>query len=259
MPKKLPKKVLARVMVRPPARGSEGAVTIRQLLEDKALLVKRDAVPKQYRVVINWGNSAPVQAAAGVRVLNKPEAIARAVNKLATFTKLREAGTVTIPNFTTEAPRADRIWFARTKLAGSGGEGIVVIRPEDVQVPAAPLYVEYVKKVTEYRIHVVNGAVIFAQAKKKRAGFEQDADDKLIRNYENGWVFCPVELGEVPANAQATAINALAALELDFGAVDLVIGRGDGIPYFLEVNTAPGIESPTLKEAYKNAFSAMVA
>lgn len=251
------KRKLARVMVRPPVKPSDGALTVRQMFGDGALLVRKDVVPKQYRAVINWGNSTALQHNAEVKVLNKPEAVATAANKLRCFEALRAAG-VRTPQFVTADPDTTKMWFARTILNGSCGEGIVVVRPEDLVVPAAPLYVEYIKKVTEFRLHVVNGNVIFAQAKKKRRDFEHDADEKLVRNYDNGWVFCIAADDVVSQDAKDQAIKAVAAAQLDFGAVDLVIGRDDGLAYVLEINTAPGLASPTLIEAYKAAMVAMV-
>lgn len=254
--KQVVRRALARIMVRPPNRASDGAVTVRQMFGEGARLVRREPIPRQYRAIINWGNSAPLPAAEGVRIFNKPEAVALATNKLRAFTAWR--GVVRTPAFTTEPPNPNSIWLARTVINGAAGEGIVVIRPDDVNVPAAPLYVQYVPKLHEFRLHVVQGNVVFAQQKKRRAGYEQDRDEKLIRNYENGWVFCIAELAAVPQDAKTQAINAVQSLGLDFGAVDLVMHRDNDQAYVLEVNTAPGLESPTLIEAYKQAFTQMV-
>lgn len=254
--KQVVRRALARIMVRPPNRASDGAVTVRQMFGDGARLVRREPIPRQYRAIINWGNSAPIPAAEGVRVFNKPEAVALATNKLRAFNAWKNH--VRIPVFTTEPPQPENIWLARTVINGAAGEGIVVIRPDDVNVPPAPLYVQYIPKRDEFRLHVVQGNVVFAQQKKRRAGYEHDRDEKLIRNYENGWVFCVAELATVPEDAKAQAIAAVRTLGLDFGAVDLVMHRDNGRAYVLEVNTAPGLESPTLIEAYKQAFTQMV-
>lgn len=250
------RKQLARVMVRPPTRPSAGARTIRKLLGSAALLVRKDYAPKQYRWIINWGNATPFDAR-GKQVFNPPNAVAVAVNKLLCFKALKDAG-VRIPNFVEKNPSQDRLWFARTKLASSCGDGIVVIRPDDVKGVDAPLYVEYIKKTEEYRVHVVNGNAIFVQQKKKRAGFEQDKDEKLIRNHDNGWVFCIADSDEVQDDVKHQAIKAVAAAGLHFGAVDIVVGRDDGLAYVLEINTAPGITSPTLEQAYKEALTQLV-
>ncbi|MNV71557.1 Ribosomal protein S6--L-glutamate ligase [compost metagenome] len=56
----------------------------------------------------------------------------------------------------------------------------------------------------------------------------------------------------VPVIIQHAAVDACEVLGLDFGAVDVALGK-DGKVYVFEVNTAPGIEGTCL-EAYVNAF-----
>ena len=250
----------ANILVRPPAnRASNGAQTIRQALGNVCRLSRINPVPRQYRWLINWGNTAPVQGRADLRVINTPEAIARAVDKIATLRTLQEAG-VRVPEFSTDAPERGRaIWLARTNLRGSGGDGIVVVRRGDA-LPAAPLYVKYVPKREEYRLHVVNGVVVFAQQKRRKVtdAPEQTKDQKLIRNYDNGWVFCPVEPEALDLQLSRAAVDATAALGLDFAAVDMLRGRDDDNPYVLELNTAPGLESPGAIEAYTQGFRQLI-
>lgn len=249
---RMPRNNLARILVRPPTRASKGAQAINDMLGTKSKLSRRNPVPRQYRVVINWGNSTALSHNAGVTVLNPPSAVAIATNKLRAFTALKAAG-VRVPDFSTETP-ADGLWLARTMLCGSQGRGIAVVRARDENKPSAPLYTKYIKKTTEVRVHVAFGQAIFLQYKKRQTGADQTADQKLIRNHANGWVFCPRDLDEAPHGSTELAVEAVQALGLHFGAVDIVIGKQDGLPYVLEVNTAPGIESPTLAEAYKTAF-----
>ena len=228
---------------------------MRHMFGDNARLVRKDVVPRQYRHVINWGNSAPL-AAGNYQLYNNPDKISRATNKLTAFRDMAAQG-VSVPECVAElSDDRQGIWLARTVLAGSGGDGIVVIRPGD-EVPVAPLYVKYIKKEKEFRLHVVRDEVIFVQQKKRRNGVEQTADEKLIRNHDNGWVFA-IEDVVAPDDLQEQAVMAVAALGLDFGAVDCVIGKDDNRPYILEVNTAPGIESPSLTNAYATAFTRML-
>lgn len=187
--------------------------------------------------------------------MNHPSKVRDAVNKLSTFINLEHAG-VRHPDWTDDRNLVDLEqgkWLARTNLTGSAGEGIVVIR-EESELIDAPLYVKYIKKEKEYRVHVFAGEAIFVQQKKKEREVEQTNDQKLIRNRDNGWVFCLTNDEEVPQALKDEAIKAVAALGLDFGAVDIIIGKQDGLPYVLEVNTAPGIQSPTLLDAYVSAI-----
>src|SRR5690606_25956724 len=116
-----------------------------------ARLSRRDPVPEQYRTVINWGNSTPVNGRNLLYVLNRPASIGVAVNKLSAFRKMQGAG-VPIPTFSTDKPttRKGEIWLARASLTGSGGDGITPIRFGDA-VPDAPLYVKYIPKKVEMR------------------------------------------------------------------------------------------------------------
>lgn len=258
------KKVLARIAIRPPNRLSDGARTLKQALGTMAMVVRSVPVPRQYTKMINWGNSTPLPF--NGRIINSPAAVAVAANKLTAFMAMRDAG-VPVPEFSTTVPERTTktvMWLARTSLTGSSGEGITVVRPGE-EFPRAPLYVRYIRKDVEYRMHVAFGRVIFTQQKKRRLEGDQTEDQKLIRNYDNGWVFCPVETDEVEGtslfavleSAQVAAINAVAACGLDFGAVDLVLDRNNhSAPVVLEINTAPGLSSPGLIEAYSTAFRA---
>ena len=50
------------------------------------------------------------------------------------------------------------------------------------------------------------------------------------------------------------AVNAVKALGLDFGAVDIIYNEKENQYYVLEVNTAPGLEGTTLIK-YAERFS----
>jgi hypothetical protein len=61
----------------------------------------------------------------------------------------------------------------------------------------APLYVKYVPKKREFRVHTFNGN--FYVTEKKRMAVERRPENfnKYIRNHSNGWVFCR-EIEPVP-------------------------------------------------------------
>lgn len=247
------RKAAARILVRPPTRPSSGAQTINEILGDSSRLSRRSPIPQQYRTVVNWGNSTPIVGEHVAHVINPPAAVALAINKLSALSAMQAAG-VRVPNFTREAPEPRRgIWLARHNLTGSAGHGIQVVR-EGEPLPAAPLYVEYVRKAAEYRLHVAFGRVMFCQFKLRKNDNEQTADQKLIRNHDNGWVFAPRSVEELHLTVKEEALKAVAALGLDFGAVDMIISKKDSLPFVLEVNTAPGISSPTLRTEYERVF-----
>ena len=247
----------ARIMVRNPRRGSAGGAKLRYLLGRNARLVRRSEVPRQYRTVINWGNTQGLSYnPSRVTVLNKPEAVRLAVNKTSTFESLSAAG-VRHPAYCTSLPETwGGIWLARTTVTASGGEGIVVLREGDTIVEA-PLYTKYIPKVHEYRLHVFGDSVFFAQQKRRERDAEQARDARLIRNRHNGWVYAISEV-HPSDDCKAQAVAAVRALGLDFGAVDLIVGRDDGLAYVLEVNTAPGIVGTSTEEAYRETFCANI-
>lgn len=189
--------------------------------------------------------------------------MALAKNKLAAFNRMREHD-VPIPEFWTDqqaaaaSMKAGSIVLCRTTVTGSGGDGIVVARHPN-ELVQAPLYTAYIRKHAEYRFHVMRGRVIAIQQKRRDSEAEQTNDQKLLRNHANGWVFA-VNNVEFKDEAQKTAcsdaaIRAVGALGLDFGAVDLVVSTKRGLPFVLEINTGPGLESPTVLAAYADAIN----
>lgn len=216
--------------------------------------------PHQNHLVVNWGSSVTpnwMRQAYQIRgsietfhvsVLNRPSALALASNKLEAFRILDTE--VPIPEFTTDQDVV-REWladgvnvFARTKLQGHSGQGIVHSFTME-NIPRAPLYVKYMKKKHEYRVHVFRGRVIDVQQKKKRRDITNDDVDYQVRNHHNGWVYCRGGV-EVSDAIQRDCIRAVDLLGLDFGAVDVIYNEHHNQHYILEVNTAPGLEGTTV-------------
>lgn len=115
--------------------------------------------------------------------------------------------------------------------------------------PNAPEY--FVKReniVEEFRIHSFLGRSIRAGKKVAREGM---TPHEWIRSWDGGW---KILYDGVSAKNKHREIarNAVKALGLDFGAVDIGV-RADGSLIVLEVNRAPGIEGGTV-----NAYAAAV-
>ena len=106
-----------------------------------------------------------------------------------------------------------------------------------------PLYVKYVKKRAEYRVHVFSGVAVDVQQKRKRNDTETDS---RIRSFNNGWVYCRDNINPYNAAILDQSIAAVEALGLDFGAVDVIWNDHYQRAYVLEVNTAPGLIGTTL-------------
>ena len=230
--------------------------------KDERVVLLKDTSKYKFKredVVINWGNTKEPEWKFNNRFdLNSPEAVKIAANKLLTFERLQEKN-VPIPRYTTDSETA-KGWLtdgstvlARTLLSSHSGRGITVVLPEQ-ELPEALLYVLYKKKKAEYRVHVVNGEVIDTCIKRKRSEDERpETFNTFIRSYNNGWVFCRDNLPDCPLR-NMICINAVKALGLSFGAIDIIYNASENQYYVLEVNTAPGLEGTTLTK-YTEAFS----
>ena len=179
--------------------------------------------------------------------------MAYASNKINTFNRWSQHG-VSCPDWTQDYAIA-RDWiengatvFCRTRVQAHSGIGIVIADSVNGLVPA-PLYTKYVKKKKEFRVHIINNRVIDIQEKRRAFG---NNSGFLIRNHANGFVFCRDNIIE-PADLRDVACRAVSALDLDFGAVDVIYNEHYDKCYALEVNTAPGLEGTTL-QSYINNF-----
>lgn len=209
-------------------------------------------------VVINWGNSSAIPANWqttsdwNINILNHPSRVNVAGNKLLTLRDLRGNG-VPCPDFWERRAGIPQDFsgtiVVRHALRGHSGEGIELcdVTPNTRHgIPQAPLYVKYVKKVQEFRVHVFGTDVIDVQEKRRERDAERVTElQKRIRSRDNGWVFCRENIRE-PADLRSVAFQALDALGLYFGAVDIVYNQRENRCYVLEVNTAPGLEGTSL-------------
>lgn len=244
-----------RVRVIPYKQGSRGASELARALGGACIRLEGSRyVPRRRDLVINWGNTNPPNL--GVPVING-RGIRDASNKLRFFEAVtRNNESEIIPAFWTSMADIPDDAFpivCRTVLAGHSGEGIVIAdRRDDLVI--APLYVKYVKKQDEYRIHVGRGqhegVVIDVQQKKRNN--DHDNPNWQVRNHANGFIYA--RDGVVPPVCVLdVARRALACSDLDFGAVDVIYNARENRAYVLEINTAPGITGTTV-ERYSNYF-----
>lgn len=301
---------MSSMFIYPYKVGSRSVAVLKELLDAK--IIKLEGSRYQHRAghtVINYGNSRrPDWWTEEVNVLNHPDNVAIAKDKLETFRRLEEAGVSTVP-YTTDAPVAQD-WlrlghkvFVRNSLNGHSGEGIEVVTPRttaeytpeqrsvmaslssiadsisgglrdgilqfideidpegmttETTVPAAPLYTRAVANAGEYRVHVYHDDVILYQKKSRRLDENNnvvtaEGEQADIRNLASNWVYRTGNLRRLE-RIENLAVEAVEALGLDFGAVD-IIKDTDGNVYVLEVNTAPGLGNTDTREAYHRAFT----
>lgn len=230
--------------------------------------VDPDNIPADTTKVIRWGNAKPVRRT-GLEFVNTARSIMLAGDKLATLQALDEAGVPHV-EFSIDRPvshSAGDVWFGRRRR-GFGGHDIVAFNNAGYWVPGEPstrfpvideklqaceFFTKWVDNAREYRIHVVNGEIIRYQ--RKYPALRADPSRVRVQNHKSGYVF--KQPGK-RLNSERTdaCIAAVAALNLDFGAVDMIVDvsqpRG-GLTRVLEVNTAPSC-SPKTAEAYVNAL-----
>lgn len=261
--------ITMNIKIIPYSFGSGGAKALQAALQALGYMVHR--VRKNSatythsldNTVINWGCSSIETQYDITTIINPPEAVAKASNKLIAFKAMDSFGGINLPDFTTDWRIADDyanagfIVIERNQLNGHSGSGIRVIIPNLESGHhgidhATPLYVKYIKKQSEYRVHVFDGGVIDVQQKRRRIGIANEAVDFKVRSHDNGWVFCRSNIEE-PNELREQAIKAVEALGLTFGAVDIIYNSYQNKCYVLEVNTACGMENTTVV-SYVNAF-----
>lgn len=244
--------------------GSKSARLLAEALD--IYVIKRRGsrfVGRPGKKIINWGSQTLPDMVSRCRVFNSPRSVALAANKLSFFRHVDGFRGLNIPKWTTDREEALEIvrrgsnLVVRALLGSSGGRGTSIVNASPGanlgHIPHAPLYTEYIKKDSEFRIHVVNGQVV--DATRKVARNRDVVQNWRIRSHDNGFIFqrngTPEHEGYRKACDQA--ILAVRAVGLDFGGVDVIYNARQDKAYVLEVNTAPGIEGLTV-EAYKNAF-----
>ena len=254
-------------------RYSEGAVALKDALRANSVSVgyrhanRTNNGRAEFSHLINWG----IGGSEGIgrlsingippMVLNEPSAVNRSSDKLQAFEAFRSANIPT-PAFDDNVETAQR-WiqeghkvYCRQQLRGHSGQGIVVARTPD-QLVRAPLYTKGIEIHHEFRAHVFNGVVIDGVRKAFSSDVPPEERNRDIMNHAAGTIFVrsgsAYESFRRDARAQQICIDAVRALGLDFGAVDIVTDQ-QGNYFVLEVNTAPGLVGTTL-EVYTNAIS----
>lgn len=239
----------------PYKKGSASVLLLKQGLGAKVIKREGSKFSGTNKVVINWGSSDMNLELLKAKVINHPEAVAIASDKLKFFNKASQA--INIPEYTQDKGLVkewlykDCTVFARETLVGSGGVGIIILNGvtglERLKKLNSPLYVKYIPKVDEYRVHVIGGVVVDFQKKALKKEFiGNEKVDWKIRNLNNGFVFIREGVSP-PKEVLDQAIKAVEICGLDFGAVDVIWNNHRGKAYVLEVNTAPGLEGQTVE------------
>ncbi|AUR95541.1 hypothetical protein NVP1208B_53 [Vibrio phage 1.208.B._10N.222.52.A7] len=243
---------MSRLFVLPYQRSSVSARDLQRSLDEaykcRRMLLTGGTFPQRSSdVIINWGRAGGVRGI--VPTLNSYDAINRSGNKLLAFKDL-ERGGVSIPPFTTSKNMAAD-WLEqgstvveRHALRGHSGQGIEIKRGGD-ELSDCPLYVKYVSKQDEYRVHVFNNTIIDVRQKRRRRSVPDDKVNWQVRNERGGFVYAKQNVNP-DQKVLEQAVLAVKASGLNFGAVDIIWNQSSNAAYVLEINTACGLEGSTL-------------
>lgn len=205
-------------------------------------------------LLIRWGSRKDMPPCA--IELNSAGAIRNASDKLLAYSTLTNAGLRTVymtPDYEDAQRNAPHgIVFGR-KRHGFGGRDIVVYQRGDTPTQYHDFYTPWLDSPREVRIHVVRDKVVRVQG--KYLDYPDKAGDNYIRNYAHGYRFRSPKQ-ELHFRRRNDAIEAVRALGLDFGAVDMLVW-GDKDHYILEVNTAPAC-SPLTAKCYAGEIALQV-
>lgn len=211
------------------------------------------------KLVINWGSGELPKHLNRCRIINRPDRVRVAANKLSLFRSMAQKEGVRFVPWTTSIEEASK-WLkegntvvARQSLTGHSGHGIVIVEPGQ-KLPQFPLYTKYMPKDSEWRIHIINNQIIFRQRKIKDPTIAEPKTWK-IRSHDNGFIFQHNDLS-VPKDVETQALAVMAGSGLDFGAVDVICTK-KGVAYVLEINTACGLEGETIS-VYGEAFKRLI-
>lgn len=272
-----------------------------KLLQEALGLTGGTKKPTSVKTVLCWGTKVKedITFPAGVKVFNHPNKIRNNRNKLTALKTMGDTGCA-VADFSDDFSKAGngKLAFpliARTKYH-QGGAGFWLClntsQLKQAQTEGAQYIQAFLDINKEYRLHVVNGEVIYAVRKVARdqkdldgafqeqwadhiknfAGKKGEAlDDKTLkialgrmsrkmatgvdmvtRSNTRGWKFSRVTLDKVPQDLANEAIKSVKSLGLDFGAVDCCVDVNKK-SWIIECNTGPGLEGSSF-EAYVPAL-----
>lgn len=252
------------MFIYPYRQGSKSVAALAEALKAKIIKLEDSKFRgSSDKIVINWGNSMETEELKKASVLNKPSAVKVASNKLDFFNMVK--GQIPIPDFTLSQQEA-RDWllngdtlFVRENLNGHSGQGIIsfedVISFDGYDHRRAKLYVKYIPKKHEYRVHVIDGKVVDVQQKRLRKGVFKP--NFRVRNHDTGFIYAREDVELPDKKIEQDSILAVQLCGLHFGAVDVIWNNHRKVGYILEVNTAPGLEGETVNKYVDEFITAL--
>lgn len=255
------------IRIYPYKTGSHSARALGTALNTQ--IIRRDNSTYRHRpidAIINWGASQcpyPV-------IWNHPNIVRTNTNKASFFDTMAHPASgdnPRTPAFTRDRMEAVEILneghsvVCRHILTGHSGAGIRIIEPGEA-LDDAPLYVQYVPKKEEYRVHCFKSRdgtprIIHIQRKARKLDVADDEVNWKIRNLAGGFIYSTDGFAAHP-DVEMQALKAFRLSGLDFGAVDIIWNLRHEQAYVLEINCAPGLEGQTVikyAEAFRSYFA----
>lgn len=247
----------ARYYIYPYRKGSKSARALAEALGGKVLRREgSEFVQREHKKVINWGASDCPWFGS----LNHSHSVGVVANKLQAFSWWSSPNAIDnprIPDVTTERSIAQS-WLqdcsvvARTILTGHSGAGIIIAEKgsDPNGLVEAPLYVKYVPKDMEFRVHLFQNSVDSSydviDVQRKIRDPNSEPTNWKVRSHANGFIF--VRQGfDVPPDVITQARRAITVSGLHFGGVDVIWNQQRGLAYVLECNTAVGLQGETVQ------------
>lgn len=199
---------------------------------------------------INFGNSLLRYHG---EVLNKPENVARAVNKKLAL-EILDDNDIPTPLISEQEAREilrNRGRVVCRKTYHMKGRGFWCVGYEDrldrAKRLGATYFLKYIENAREFRVHIVGGQSIKISEKIKPFGV-------IKANHDNGTIFQYPEDFNHKKTLRNISKDACEVLELDFAAVD-ILWKDDEF-YIIELNSAPALTDDTSDtlERYVQAF-----
>jgi hypothetical protein len=206
------------------AAGAESAHKLTAIMRELGATVvehrqkSAEFIKESGDLCVNWGGSQARHS--GGTWLNHRIT----TNKLTMLKKFADAGVPTVKFLIGMPGAAD--WYAR-KIEHCDGDDL------GAHLEYGDFYVQHIDTVKEFRVHVFQGAIIRASLK-----VPLDAQAKLPFRTGDHWGFSSADWKNDLGACKEAAISAVAALDYDFGGVDVATLPG-GKPVVFEVNSAP--------------------
>ena len=191
-------------------------------------------------IVVRWGNRIDVNLHNCI-VYNKAEAIANATDKKKSREIFKQKG-VNSPRLVSRGDvNINYPLIARPRVHAKGKNFHVIKNEVEFTVHLNThqdwYYSEFVDKVQEFRIHCGHGRIL-NYLEKPNPGNGQIAWNRAL----NGEAFTNVKWNDYNSAVCKVALEAIQALGLDFGGVDVILDK-EGKAHVLEVNTSPTLAS----------------